>query len=74
MDSREVDSGRLVGSQRGGFWEVGRTLDWCLLWILPEFFPSVVACWFHFPHQDLLFKIAHVRGLLWCLARVGSFS
>ena len=25
MDSREVDSGRLVGSQRGGFWEVGRT-------------------------------------------------
>ena len=42
------------GFQQGGFWEVGRQDTWCLLWTVPEFFQSVVACQFHIPSQVFL--------------------
>ena len=51
MDSREEDSGKLVGHR-----------DWCFLWNFPKFFWLVVACWFMFFTRTSCHKINHVEG------------
>ena len=51
------------GSQRGGFWEVGRTRGHLLL-TFPKFFLLVMACQFHAPYQDLLSQSNSHKWLL----------